>query len=383
MMTIPLAGMSTDIYIPSLPAIAKQFSVIDALTQYTVTSYVFAMALSQLFAGPISDALGRKKLLLSSLILQIISVFLILHSMNIFFMIVMRFLQGLGAAFMIVPARAILNDIFTGDQLKKHFNYLTISFAIGPIIAPYIGGYLQHYIGWKANFYTILCYALLLLILYITTFRETLQNTEHFHMKTFWNNYKVIFSNYYFVIGSIVLGMLIGYSGLFNVVGTFIIQVGLHKSSITYGRVALLFGLAWLLGNVLNRITFDFNRKLKIQIAFWVILLSSASMFILGMMNYFNLEVIVVPIFIMVTMSGLIFANYVSECLSLFPNRAASTNGALFTLTWSIYTIYTYIATRIHIHSLQPLATTYLIISVICLLVYYLTLHRWTFRSIQ
>jgi len=381
MMTIPLAGMSTDIYIPSLPALAAHFTVIKALTQYTVTSYVFAMALTQLLAGPISDALGRKKLLLSALFLQVISILVVLHSPNIICMIIARFFQGLGAAFMIVPARAILNDIFTGDQLKKHFNYLTISFAVGPIVAPFIGGYMQHYIGWEANFYAILFYGLILLILYTLTYRETLQDIHPFSIHKFRKNYKIIFSNPYFVIGSILLGMLVGYSCLFNVVGTFIIQVALHKSSIIYGRVALLLGLGWFLGNTFNRLTFDMNKSLKIQLAFWVIFLSSIAMFILGVLNYFNLYTIVVPIFIMVMMAGIIFANYVSECLGLFPRLAASTNGSLFAIAWAVYALYTYIATLIKIHSLLPLAIAYLIFTVICLLIYYLVLRRWKFES--
>lgn len=376
MITIPLAGMSTDIYIPSLPYMAIDFHVIKSLTQYTVTSYVLAMGIAQLFAGPVSDAFGRKKQLLLALLLQVISVLVILHSPNIYVVIAARFFQGLGAAFMIVPARAILNDIFTGDQLKKHFNYLTISFAIGPIIAPFIGGYLQHYIGWQANFYVILFYALILIFLYSFTYQETCQNTRPFSIDRLGKSYRTIFTNSYFIAGSLLAGMLVGYSSLFNLVGTFLIQTSLHKSAITYGHIALLMGLAWLIGNTINRFTFRISRKVKAQVTLLIALLAAITSVVLGIMGFFNLLSLVLPTLIMVMMGGVIFAAYVSECLSMFPDHAASSNGALFAIAWLIFTVYTYIASLIKVHSLLPLALSYFVISIACLLIFYLLLLR-------
>ena len=145
---IPLAGMSTDIYLPSLPAMCSHFHVAKALVQLTVTTYVLGVGIAQLIAGPISDANGRKKLLVFALLIQLIAILLIVLTPSIHWMIVFRFLQGIGAGLMVVPARAIINDIFSGTELKKQFNTLTISFAMAPIIAPFIGGYVQHYFGW-------------------------------------------------------------------------------------------------------------------------------------------------------------------------------------------------------------------------------------------
>ena len=149
---VPLAGISTDIYLPSLPAISTHFNVTKTFVQLTVASYVIAVGLAQLLAGPISDAYGRKNLLLIAIFTQLLAVLAIIFSPSIDWMILFRFVQGLGAAFMLVPARAILNDVFHGSELKKQFNYCTISFALGPTIAPFLGGYLQHYFGCQANF---------------------------------------------------------------------------------------------------------------------------------------------------------------------------------------------------------------------------------------
>ena len=136
---VPLAGMSTDIYLPSLPHMARAFSIDNSLVQLTITSFVTAMGFAQYLAGPVSDAIGRKSMIIISLVIQFISVITIIHVPSMPLIIAMRAVQGIACAFMIVPARALLNDNFEGNELKKKFNYLTISFALAPIIAPFIG----------------------------------------------------------------------------------------------------------------------------------------------------------------------------------------------------------------------------------------------------
>jgi len=374
MLLIPLAGMSTDIYLPSLPAIAAHFGVYKSLAQFTVTAYIFAMGLGQFIAGPVSDALGRKKLLVTSLSLQVLSVFAILHSPSIHWIIVLRFIQGAAAAFMIVPARAILNDIYEGDKLKKQFNYLTIAFAVGPIIAPFIGGYLQHYIGWKANFYFILIFAFVLLLVVLFILYETIAETTRFSPNKILHNYKIILTNKHFAVGSLTLGILFGYTGLFNVSGTFLIQIGMHHSAIVYGRIALLVGFAWFLGNLINRLAFHINKKFKAQIALLLSFLASLCMFILSWSGYFNLPTFVVPTFVVTLFSAVFFSTYAAECLTLFPRLAASANGALFSITWIMYSFYTFIASFLKPHSLVPISVIYILVGLVALGLYYFCL---------
>lgn len=370
MLTIPLAGMSTDIYIPSLPAMTIYFDVHKSMIQYTIMSYVFAMGIGQLFAGPVSDAYGRKKQLIISILLQIFCVLIILNSSNIYWVIIARFFQGIGGAFMVVPLRAILNDVFTGDQLKKQFQYGTIAYALGPIVAPFIGGYLQSYFGWHANFYFILIYAICLLGLFSFTFKETSTTMHALTIDKFSQNYKTLFSSMHFLFGAIFAGILIGYTSLFNVAGPFIIQVALHQSPIVYGHIALLIGLGWFLGNMLNRFIFHINKTIKTKIALSISFITGLMTLILGLEGYFSLIYVVVPTVIIIMSCGSIFSIYVSECLTIFPKIAASANGALFAITWTVYSFFAFIATLLKIHSLFPLGLTYFCLAATCLLIY-------------
>lgn len=356
---IPLAGMSTDIYLPSLPAIATNFGVSKLTVQMTVTSYVFAVGISQLIAGPISDAIGRRKLLIGSLLLQIFSVASILMTHNIYVIIMLRFTQGLGAAFMGVPARAILNDIYEGEELKKKFNYCTISFALGPIIAPFIGGYLQHYFGWHSNFIFILVYAVLILALIALIIKETIPQKLKFSIHHLYQNYQTILSNKTFLIMIIFIGCLWGYGGMFNVAGPFLVQKAMGFTPVTYGYVALTTGFAWFLGNLTNRFLFKVSREVKTKVALMVIALISVAMLVFAILGNFNLFTLVIPTVFIMFFAAILFPLYIGECLVMFPKLAGSANACLFGATWLIYSFFTVIGSTLKSHSLTPISICY------------------------
>ncbi len=368
---IPLGSASSDIYLPSLPAIADHFGVLNALVQLTVMAYAFAMGLAQIIAGPISDALGRKKLLMTAIMIQLIAVIAIIFSPSIYWIIGFRFIQGLGAALMMVPARAIINDIFEGHELKKQFNYTTMAFAIAPIVAPFFGGYLQEYFGWRASFIFILIYIVLVGLLVWLTYKETLAKRKPFSVHHFWKNYQIILSNRYFLIMVFFVSLAWGYGALFNVVGPFLIQVTLHHSAVTYGHTALFMGLAWFLGNLMNRVLFRYEIKLKTQVAIWFNVVITLVMLILVTSGFFNIPTFIIPAFILILLSGFMFPMYVGECLVIFKDLAASANACLFSFVWIFFSIYVSIAAMLKAHSLMPISIAYVSIGFVTLIFYY------------
>jgi Bcr/CflA subfamily drug resistance transporter len=372
-----LAGISTDIYLPSLPALSQHFATTKTLAQMTVTSYAAAIALAQFLAGPISDAYGRKTMLTLSMGMQVLAVLAIIFSPLIGWMIFFRFIQGLGAGFMMVPARAIINDIFTGHDAKKQFNYITISFAVGPIAAPFIGGYLQNYFGWQANFILLLVYILILLLIMLRVYRETCLVMRAFSVNHLWKNYQIILSNRYFLLGAFFVGTVFGYSALFNVAGPFFIQTILHYSAITFGRIALLIGIAWFLGNISSRFLFQVNKKIKVSIALWLSFMSAATMLLFSELHYLNLLTLVIPTFLIIACSGFVFPIYIGECLTLFPKLAASANACLFSLIWVVFSMLSALGALLNLHSLAPLAIAYCSLNLISLFLYYKVLRKF------
>ncbi|VVC75369.1 Multidrug resistance protein D [Aquicella siphonis] len=365
---VPLAGMSIDIYLPSLPHMAQAFSTDDSFVQLTMTSFVIAMGLGQYLAGPVSDAIGRKSLIVTSLVIQFITVVTIIHVPIVSLIIATRALQGIACAFMIVPARALLNDNFEGNELKKKFNYLTISFALAPIVAPFIGGYCEYYFGWQASFYFLLAYIIILLILMLCFTTETIKIKRQFSMRHLIHNYKIIMASKSYMFRTLFLSVLFGYTALSSILGPFIFQNTLGLSAVEYGYVALSLGLAWFLGNLTNRILFNVEHNIKVISSLFV---QSMMIVILAAFSYFEVITVasfLVPLFIIIFCAAIMFAMFVSESLSQFPDLAASSNAFLFATTWLAFGAYTYYATFLPVNKVMPIALTYLFVNCICYL---------------
>jgi DHA1 family bicyclomycin/chloramphenicol resistance-like MFS transporter len=365
---VPLAGVSTDIYLPSLPAMGMHFAVSKGVVQLTVVIFTLGVGIGQLIAGPVSDALGRKKLLVVALFMQLLAVIAILYAPFIQWVIASRFLQGFSAAFVSVPARAILGDVFEGDEFKKQFNYASISFALGPILAPFVGGYMQHYFGWQANFMVVLLYILLALVFVIGFYRETGQHMHAFSVPLLWRNYMAIVHNQKFVLSFVLAGLLIAPTMVFNVAAPYIIQVSMQQTAVVFGQMALLVGLAWFLGNVTNRALFHVCAALKFYVGLSIALMVSLGLLGTSLAGFFSLWLLMVPIFTVIYVCGGLFSLTVAEGLAMVQRSLmGSANAIFFSAVWCFVTLFAWIATLVKSHSLVPISGVTLVILLLAL----------------
>ena len=247
-----LMGTTTDLYVPSLPAIGRYFGAPTYLVQFTVGLYMLGYALGQFSLGVLSDSLGRRKIIVLSCGLFTLISFLAAFSMNIGMLILCRFLQGVSMAGAGSVCRAIIADCFSGMARTKAMTYFTTSWAIGPIIGPFIGGYLQDYFNWQASFYFFGIYGLLTTVYAAICLPET-----HFHLaalhlgqiaKTVFGVIRHRLFLRYGLIAALLYSMLV----IFNIIAPFLIQDTLHYSAIGYGHIALFLGFGYFLGGLVN-----------------------------------------------------------------------------------------------------------------------------------
>lgn len=162
---LPISGFATDVYIPSLPAMARQLHVSNAAVQLSIVVFMVSSGLTQVFVGSLLDSFGRFRIGFSALLVFTLASFTIALSHNIYLIYVMRALQGIAVAFIVVGKRAYFMDIFSGDKLKHYTSLFSIIWATAPILAPFIGGYLQTSFGWQSNFYFLGGLTLVIMIL--------------------------------------------------------------------------------------------------------------------------------------------------------------------------------------------------------------------------
>ncbi len=169
-MTSPLA---TDMYLASFTEIATDLSATPAAVQLTLTTFLFGIGMGQLFFGPLSDRYGRRPILLMALtVLAIDSVAIVLVP-HIALLIVLRLIQGFTGAAGIVISRAIAVDVSSGPEAVKVLSLIATLVALGPLIAPMVGGFVSQQAGWRAVMAVLAALMVLMLVLTVLFVPET------------------------------------------------------------------------------------------------------------------------------------------------------------------------------------------------------------------
>lgn len=152
----------TDMYLPGLPSMISFFHTNTAMIQLGLTSSMIGMAIGQLFFGPLSDKFGRRKPLLASMLLFMLSTILCIFSPDIEVFVALRLIQGIAGAGGIVLSRCIATDMFSGKDLAKMLAVIGAVNGIAPILSPVIGGCVINYTDWRGVFIVLLVIGILL-----------------------------------------------------------------------------------------------------------------------------------------------------------------------------------------------------------------------------
>jgi DHA1 family bicyclomycin/chloramphenicol resistance-like MFS transporter len=166
--------LSSDMYLPGLPQLTHGLHASASAGQLTLTASVLGIALGQLFAGPVSDARGRRLPLLVGLVGFTVTSGLCAISPSIWFLIAVRFIQGVAGGTGIVIARAIVRDLYDGVTAARTFATLVMMSGIAPIFAPLIGGQILAFSSWRGVFVTLAAIGALLFVMAIRLVPETL-----------------------------------------------------------------------------------------------------------------------------------------------------------------------------------------------------------------
>ncbi|MCG3767173.1 Bcr/CflA family efflux MFS transporter [Vibrio cincinnatiensis] len=181
--------LAIDIYLPALPQIAQSFHVEHAFAQDTITWFLFAMGIGQLFAGPLADKLGRRTVALGGIGIYALSALLAWSAQNIEWMLMARLLQGLGACATSVAAFATVRDLFGPERSGKMISYLNGAICFIPALAPILGSWLTQQFGWRANFSFMAGFAVTVGLLMWLRMKETNPSAEKqavFKLVRYW-----------------------------------------------------------------------------------------------------------------------------------------------------------------------------------------------------
>lgn len=150
-----IGPLAINLYQPSLPSVAADFSVSYADAQRTMTVYILGIALGQLIYGPLSDRFGRQPLALIGGLIFLVSNALVALAPNLEAMLAGRVLQAIGGCSGIVLTRAIVRDCYPEARAASALGTITMTMLIVPALAPLLGGVLDKAVGWRAGFWLL------------------------------------------------------------------------------------------------------------------------------------------------------------------------------------------------------------------------------------
>ncbi|HCE07795.1 MAG TPA: Bcr/CflA family drug resistance efflux transporter [Oxalobacteraceae bacterium] len=190
-----LGPFSVDTYLPAFPNIQQSLHASANQVQQTLTAYMLSFAIMILWHGALSDAFGRRNIILGSLAVFAVATLGCAASHSVEYLWAFRMLQGVSAGAGAVIGRAIIRDMYEGAAAARLLSLVTMIFSIAPAIAPILGGWIVQLADWRAIFLTLFAYTALLLWHCYRRLPETLAPAKRhaFNPRFLWHSYRQVF----------------------------------------------------------------------------------------------------------------------------------------------------------------------------------------------
>ena len=378
---IPLTGLATDVYLPSLPAMAADLGVSSGAIQNTLLVFLVSAGLSQLFVGSLLDSFGRFRISMAALLLFSLASFVIANTHSIYVLFAMRAVHGITVASIVVAKRAYFLDTFEGEKLKNYTSLFSIVWATAPIVAPFIGGYLQAAFGWHGSFYFLGIFTLLILALDLTFGGESLKQFSPFKPAAILHTYGSMLKTRDFGMALAIIGLSYSILMVYGMTSPFIIEHLYHQSPIITGYSSLLSGVALMTGGIISKSIIHKPLDRKIPVAMGLQTVMAIAMIAVSTLYLSNIYTLLIFVMLLNIGAGFIFNNLFSYALGRFHGHggivSGLTGGSLFVIT----SFFSYGSVHaLNIKNQSTLAVAYLVFVLLSIIAFML-FQRYRYRG--
>jgi DHA1 family bicyclomycin/chloramphenicol resistance-like MFS transporter len=337
-LTVLLAALSaigpltTDMYLPSLPDIARLLGASTAQVQLTISSYLFGFAIGQILYGPLADRHGRKPVLLAAMGLYCAASLACALSTSIEMLIAARALQALGGAGGIVLARAVVRDLYSGTRAGRELSLIGAVMALAPVLAPLLGGVLQTGFGWRSIFFTLVGSGLVGAAIVWLLMPETLalRAVEPVSPATMLKSYRVVARNPAYLA---YLGLAsTSFGGLFAWISgsSFVLQNIYELSPFKFGIAFAVGSVGYMSGTTLAvRLVMRLGLDRTLGVGAAAMAAGGLAMVMAVALGLSSAASLVLPMALYLAGLGMVLPQAIAGAMTPFPERAGAASALL------------------------------------------------------
>lgn len=327
-----MAGpISIDTYLPAFPVMAEALGATDAQIQFTLTAFMIGMAAGQFFIGPISDAVGRRKLLIASQGIAAVAAVICALAPVVELLMAGRLVQGLAGGAGVVLARAVVADMAVGNSAAKALSLMMTINGVAPILAPVIGAALLEPFGWRSIFWFIAAFDIIAMIVLAIAIRESLPEERRSA-----GGLRGLIGGIAYVVRvpgylGYVMVFWFGFGAMFTYISgsPFVIQ---NQLGLTAGQFSMTFAAASVMivvGNLLNvKLVDRFDPRTILAASLGIVIVASV-LILIDSMTHPTLAIILALIMLFMLGMGMLMGNAAALATGIARERAGAASALL------------------------------------------------------
>ena len=324
-----VSPLGINMYLPSMPGMARALGVDFTTIQLTLSLYLGAMAFGQLMIGPLSDRFGRRPVLLLGLLTFVAGSVICLSAQNIGILIFGRIVQAIGGCAGITLSRAIVRDLYGRNQVASMIAYVTMGMAVAPMIAPTIGGLLETFFGWRASFAFLIGFGGLALLFAYWQLRETNHSrSAQESVRELLRGYRSLFGSHQFWGYTLVTSFVSTMFFAFLAGAPYVMIELLGRSPAEYGFYFAMVPCGYILGNfATGRFAGTMGLNRMILAGTLLSLASIAAMAVLIASGFLSPVALFGPMLFIGVANGLVLPSGIAGAVSVRPDLAGAASG--------------------------------------------------------
>lgn len=324
-----IGPMALNIFIPSMPGMRAVFETDYAAIQLTLTGYLFAIAIAQIFLGPLSDRFGRRPVLLFGMMLFIVGSLGCMAATTITELIIGRVVQATGGCAGLVLGRAIVRDLWDRDTSASMLGYITMAMVLAPMFAPSIGGYLDVWFDWRASFAFMGILGLIVLGASWLTLHETIRSVRPMPgIAGIARDFRTLLQIPLFRSNALSGAFAVAIFFSFLAGAPFIMEQLLGRSKVEYGLYFMLSASGYMTGNFLSgRFSTKYGTDSMVIAGNLIAVAGAALLVIFAILGILNPIAIFLPMLIIGISNGLTIPNTLANAVSVRPDMAGAASG--------------------------------------------------------